>query len=160
MSTINLDYEKLPVDLIRRFTREVLKDRKTSCWFYMGTKDQNGYGHVSVTGTGNSVYAHRLGYLLRHRLIPAGLFVLHRCDNPSCVNPDHLFVGTQADNMADKVSKGRSALGETNGRAKLTDTQAYEIKHSQARGKDLAKQYGVSPSRISAIRCGHNWSHV
>lgn len=137
-----------------------VKHRPNGCLEYTGYRDINGYGVVSFTGTGTSMYAHRLSYILHHGSIQRGLFVCHECDNPSCVNPAHLKAGTQKDNLAGMVDRGRSTFGSRNGRAKLTEVQVAEIKASKALGKDLAKKYGVSPSRISAIRCGHNWSHV
>lgn len=80
------------------------------CWEWQGHRNEHGYGRVSVGG--RRMYAHRLAYLATHFVIPEGLVVMHRCDNPPCVNPDHLAIGTYADNTADMIAKGRSRLGQ------------------------------------------------
>lgn len=85
-----------------------------ACWPWMACRNRHGYGKVGVGGI--SVTAHRAVWELANGPIPAGLHVLHRCDNPPCVNPAHLFLGTNADNVEDKVRKGRSCAGERSGR--------------------------------------------
>lgn len=92
--------------------------------------------------------------------IPDGLFVCHGCDNPRCLNPDHLFLGTHADNMADKVHKGRSPKGEDHPMVILDEDQAAEILFSGERGVDLAEKMGVSTSTVSAIRHRRIWKHL
>lgn len=104
--------------------------------------------------------AHRISWLIHRGRIPEGRQVLHKCDTPSCVNPDHLFIGTHQDNMDDMKSKGRQVghKGEQNGSAKLTDQEACEIKLMLEEGhhkqKDIAKKYDVSTQLISAMNTG------
>lgn len=93
--------------------------------------------------------------------IPDGLVIRHGCDNPSCINPDHLSVGTQRENVMDRESRGRRDVkGEQVGTAKLTETDILGILASDISGADLARKYGVSPSTISLIRLGKSWRHV
>lgn len=114
---------------------------------------------------GKVVYAHRYAYQQEYGEIPHGLLVCHRCDNPSCVNPKHLFIGTNLDNTRDRVAKGRSkngaAGGEMNGNAKLTANQVEQIRASIVSGKnnsEIARLYGVHHATISAIRLGKTWN--
>ena len=89
-----------------------------------------------------------------------GLHVLHTCDNPLCVNPDHLFLGTHQDNMDDKVEKGRQARGEGHGRAKLTEDDVREIKSSDTPTGELANKFGVHYTTVLKVRLGERWTHV
>jgi hypothetical protein len=110
------------------------------------------------------VRAHRAAYLLFRGPIPTGQQVLHRCDNRLCINPDHLFLGTQADNMADKVAKGRQAKGESNGASKLNPVKVLAMRERYARGdikqRDLAKMFGVSQPTARRAVLGITWKHV
>lgn len=106
--------------------------------------------------------AHRASYFLHFGEIPEGMHVLHKCDNRACVNPDHLFLGTCADNMADKAAKGRCNVrrGEGHYLSKLTKEQVLEIRASDAVQARLCEQYGVGPCTISQIKSGKRWRHV
>lgn len=132
------------------------------CWEWLGNRNYAGYGVVNVKFT--KQMAHRVSYMLSRGAIPKGISVLHRCDNPGCVRPDHLFLGTQADNNADMLAKGRarggSLAGIINPKAKLTERQVRAIRRSSAMGIDLARKYGVTPANISDVRNGHTWRHV
>ena len=97
----------------------------------------------------------------KHRgAIPDKLCVLHHCDNRMCINPDHLFLGTRADNMADKLRKGRQTRGEDHYVAKLTEKQALRIKYKDEEPKLLAKELNISTKTVSDIRIGKSWKHI
>jgi hypothetical protein len=132
---------------------------KTDCWVWTAAKDQKGYGHFGV-GRSTSRKAHRVSFEMFCEEIPQGSIVCHRCDNPSCVNPDHLFIGTQADNAQDRDAKGRQAFGERSGRAKLTASDIPKIRMSNLSERAIARQMGVSRPTISAVLRGETWRHV
>lgn len=130
------------------------------CWVWKGARLSDGYGHLMVAG--RSYRAHRWSYEQNFGPIPPGLSVLHRCDSPPCVNPSHLFLGTQVDNMRDSAAKGRQGHpGEKNGRAKLTAANVAAIR-AAATGRygersELARQYGISSNQIGLILDGRSW---
>lgn len=126
------------------------------------SKRKNGYPIIAVKG-------HRLAWLLTHGDIPAGMDVLHSCDNPACVNPHHLRLGTHAENMAEMHARKRHAHGARHPKAKLTDVAVAEIRrrwatkpspHRGVSGKELAAEFNVSISRISTVVHGNTWKHV
>lgn len=131
------------------------------CWTWEAKSNINGYGAFQV-GTGVKRLAHRFAYEIHHgEPPPAGLVVRHRCDNIKCVNPDHLELGTHADNMRDKVLRGRSARGEASASAKLTEDQVRLIRSApDGQGRTMAREFGVSEGQISLIRNRHAWQHV
>lgn len=127
------------------------------CWLWPFGKDADGYGQT--VHLGRNVRAHRVSWL-RHRGDTGGLQVLHKCDVPSCVNPDHLFLGTQADNMRDRDAKGRTAMGERGGGSKLTVSGVLEIRREIASGADqrgLARRHGIHYTTIRRIATGRTW---
>ena len=143
----------------KRFWRHVEQRGPDECWLWQASKNKDGYG------TFQSSVAHRHAWLLSKGEIPNGLYVLHKCDNPSCCNPKHLFIGTQKDNMADMRSKGREpdTKGSANGRAKLSEDDVLEIRKCRANGltlKALAARYGVSFTMISLIDRRESWTHI
>lgn len=131
---------------------------ESGCWEWTGSLDTGGYGRLKNKGT------HRISY--ESFVGPVGaLHVLHRCDNPPCCNPHHLFLGTQADNMMDKQSKGRNrvAIGEKHAKAKMTDETVRSARRAWAKGqsiKSLAREHGVSSCTISHIVNRKLWRHV
>lgn len=132
------------------FWARVNRGGPTECWTWSGALQSYGYGDIHHRE--GRISAHRFSYELHHGAIAAGGVVCHRCDNPPCVNPAHLFVGTQADNMADKVSKGRQAKGERVATAKLTDAQFHEMLELKAAGirqVDIASRFGVTQQAVS-----------
>lgn len=130
------------------------------CWLWTASTDKDGYGQFWLDGT--YVRPHRFSYSLAHGPIPEGRLVLHHCDVAACVNPSHLFLGTQADNMGDKTEKMRQAYGERHGRAKLTVEQVREIRAllPSSSKRSLARAYGVAPITIQRIETGKNWGLV
>ncbi len=150
--------------LARRFAAKFQPEPNSGCWLWVASVNGDGYGHIGIGG-GRVEKAHRAAWLLYRGRIPDGVQVLHRCDTPPCVNPDHLFLGSNADNIKDKVSKGRqrSAPGESNGRAVITAPQAAEIRRRSARGETrtaLAREFGVSLSTASRIARGELWRSI
>lgn len=143
---------------VDRFLARVAPDPNTGCWLWTGGLFGNGYGHV--VGRDGRGSAHRFAYTHFRGPIPSGLVVCHTCDVRACVNPDHLFLGTQADNVADRNQKGRHARGERIGGAKLTAAQVLEIFQSSDCQRDLAARYGVEDKAIWRIRSGRRWAHV
>lgn len=137
--------------------------RSADCWEWQGAIDHKwGYGQISVAG--KMQLAHRIAYKLAYGSLPDDLLVCHKCDNPRCVRPDHLFLGTSTDNAHDKVRKGRQAdhHGEKNPHAKLTSEQVQAIRTRFAQGGirpiELARQYGVTNTTISMIVRGQTWT--
>lgn len=130
------------------------------CWPWIGGVDDKGYGVVRRPGDARQVIASRAAYELMHGAIPAGLIVRHQCDNPPCVNPAHLALGTHKDNSDDKLSRGRGkwAKGEEVGSARLTAEQAAAIRASPLPLRQLAAQYGMTYGHIGKIKRGELWA--
>ena len=144
-----------------RLWRNVPDRPSVGCWEWRGRLLRSGYAHISVNA--KLELAHRVSWIFANGAIPDGLWVLHHCDNRRCVRPDHLFLGTRADNLSDMDSKGRRARGEKIARAKLTETGVREIRTRFASGErriDLARHFGVSFGAISAVVSGETWKHV
>lgn len=135
------------------------------CWLWLRGK-RNGYGQFDLKG--KTVSAHRASYEFYVGKIPDGLRVLHKCDNPPCINPDHLFLGTDRDNVADCVKKGRSnrsrfvggAVGGANGRAKLTQESVLKIRADKRKLIEIAADYGVTSTTVCDIKAGRRWKHL
>lgn len=137
-------------------------EKGPDCWGWTG-HTSSGYG--VVTGHRGQVKAHRFSYELHCGPIPDGLHVLHECDNPPCCNPAHLFLGTQIDNVADMIAKGRNSratgsVGTKHGMAKLTDDAVRTIRATSGPARKLAVKFNVSESTIYMIRGGHIWKHL
>nr|WP_309504257.1 HNH endonuclease [uncultured Roseovarius sp.] len=137
---------------VARFWSKVSVETANVCWTWNATKTEKGYGRFNGEG------AHRVAFKVVNGDIPEGLFVCHKCDNPECVNPAHLFLGTAADNNKDARDKGRSKYvsGEHHPNSKLTDDQVAAIRASNGTGVSLARKYGVAQSTISEIR-SYRW---
>ena len=128
---------------------------------WLGTCADTGYGCFHDR---RAYSTHRYSWEIHFGSVPAGKCVLHRCDNRACVRPDHLWIGTRAENTADMLAKGRhrtaAVSGETHYLAKLTEDAVREIRSSHERGIDLAARFGVSPGLVSLVRLGRAWKHV
>lgn len=136
---------------VARFWSKVLKLGPNDCWEWVGSKSKEGYGKHTVKYLG--VRAHRFSWVIHNGQIPIKMWVLHRCDNPPCVNPNHLFLGTPKENTADMVKKGRHPLA-----GKLTYEHVQEIKYLWLSGRCsqtvMSRWFGVSQSCISRIARG------
>lgn len=134
----------------------------SGCWEWSGARDPNGYGRLNVGGT--PALAHRIAWEMHRGPITSADHICHKCDNPPCVNPDHLFKGTAQLNSADKIKKKRHrygvSKGEAHGCARLTEAQAREIKASGLSHKACAEQFGVSYQTVWEIRKGVSWKHL
>ena len=140
-------------DIKTRFWEKV--DRSADgCWQWTGSKDQDGYGRFQTDGKRTTTS--RVAWMLTNGSIPDGMFVCHHCDNPSCVRPDHLFVGTQRDNVRDCIRKGRFA-------PRLTASDVMQIRQARVKGdllRCIASRYGMSLNHISNIINGVRWGHL
>ena len=151
--------------LSKRFWRKVAKGQPNECWEWLGGKRTNGYGQIQEGGKGSgTLSAHRTSYSIHFGKIPKGLVVMHKCDNPSCVNPNHLMLGTHKANILDMINKGRrvvvAPLGTENGKAVLDEEKVRFIRQSKDRHTVVARQLGVSPNAVRGVRIGRTWSHV
>jgi hypothetical protein len=149
-----------------RFWRFVDKKSEDECWPWIGNKQQNGYGRFSVgTKIQGSEGAHRTSWKLHNKQdIPHKMHVMHKCDNPICVNPNHLSLGTAKDNTQDMIAKGRkrtvSPKGDLNGKALLDEEKVRYIRESKLNHAALGRELGVSPNCIRGVRIGRTWSHI
>ena len=144
----------------KRFWAKV--DKTKDCWEWTASKDGKGYGHFGVKG--KMVVSHRVSWMLANGDIPENGCILHKCDNPLCVRPDHLFLGSQQDNMLDMSQKGRRSKGqkhsetqrgENNGRSKITESDVLDARAKYLAGgytqQDLAKAYGMSQVNMGRV---------
>ena len=145
----------------------------TGCWLWAGAKNNMGYGKIGEGGKrGKTLLAHRVSYELANGAIPEGdgfhgVCVCHWCDSPACVNPAHLFLGTQAENMADSARKGRmdrthKLKGTSHGSAKLTEAQVLEIRSMRGAmsQRKIADLFGIGKTTVGHIINQRNWKHL
>ena len=146
---------------MKRFHDKYDVDPVTKCHIWNASKTEKGYGRISINGSARR--AHRVAWELANGPIPKGMFVMHSCDNPSCVNAAHLSIGTPRDNTNDMLRKGRSAKGERHSQAKLTASDVSQIRSLRKAGvmiKEIAGRFGVSESHISTIMSGRVWKEA
>lgn len=146
--------------IVDRFLSYVQPEPNSGCWIWIGSRDPRQYGQLRL-GQDRLVRAHRLSWTLFRGQIPLDLWVLHHCDNPPCVNPGHLFLGTHHDNMVDAVAKCRTTRGERNPQAKLTRGAVIAIRQAKPGTiQDLARAFGVTRGTAYHIRCVDTWAHI
>ena len=150
-------------DMIARFWSKVnYPGNDRDCWEWLAYYNFCGYGQFFIA-KGQKISAHRFSWEFYNGPITNRLNVLHKCDNPLCCNPEHLFLGTTFDNSKDMVQKGRSARGSLQGNSKLSETDVVDIKRRIKAGESnssIGQLYSVSPVTISGIRIGKNWNSV
>lgn len=149
----------------RRWTPEKFWSMVTKtdgCWIWNGSKQKSGHGCVQIASTKIASTAHRVAWVLTNGPVPKGMDVCHNCpggDNPACVRPDHMFIGTRSDNVQDSIKKGTFRTGERHQNAKLTDNQIEEIRKLYDKGKfgirKLGYRFGISHGYVSLIIRGH-----
>lgn len=169
---------------VSRFWSKVSKEGPVhpihgQCWVWIGCKLNGRSGRMQMGRSVGVRYAHRVSWEIHNGEIKDGLFVCHKCDNPSCVNPAHLFLGTQKDNMQDASEKNRMASGENhgwslhpelipkgeqNGRSKLTESEVLEIRGLYKTGRysqtDLGRLFGVTNTAIRKVVLRQRWKHI
>lgn len=146
---------------IERFWGYVDKREWPECWEWNGTRDTWGYGQIRISR--KTYRVHRISYMLENGEIPNGLLVCHHCDNKSCVNPYHLFLGTHWDNAHDALSKGRMPIGEEIAQAKLKEKDVLEIRRLSDFGIKrcvLGKMFKINDSTVSKIALRKRWAHI
>jgi hypothetical protein len=149
----------------QRFWLKVDIKGEKECWQWLSGKQNNGYGVFWFNK--KNIKSHRFAWISTFCEIPKGLYICHKCDNPGCVNPAHLFLGTPADNMKDKQNKGRAKghtkkinIGENNPKAKLTEKDIISIRNDNRKQIIIAKEYGVHKTTISQIKNYKCWKNL
>jgi HNH endonuclease len=167
-------YEYTPKDAIRFWSKVAITNNPDNCWEWQAARTDKDYGHFMVGGRkGGTEKTHRVAWCLTYGQIPDGLWVLHKCDNPPCCNPKHLFLGTSDDNIRDMVSKRRNSTGEQHGlnhigelnvNSKLTADKVRYIRCRYASGDvnftELGREMCVNRSTIAGIVKQRLWKHI
>jgi hypothetical protein len=144
---------------VRRFEKKYILEPNTGCWLWVAHCLPQGYGVFVFNGKNRR--SHRFSYELHIGPIPEGLDCLHVCDTPRCCNPVHLFLGTNEDNVRDKVKKGRHSRGSKHGASKLTEAQVIEIRSRVGQSHiELAREFGIRYQNIGAILNRKHWGHI
>ena len=142
-----------------RFESHVSPEPNSGCWLWGAFVRKNGYGQFKMPNS-RVALAHRAAYEIYRGVIPSGMCVCHRCDNRACANPDHLFLGTQAENLRDMREKGRGVVGESHGSSKLTEADVLAIRIDGRGLGAIADEYGVGKMQISRIKRRKRWAHL
>lgn len=154
--------EFTPKDIARFWSYVDTSAGSDGCWPWKNTKTIH-FGHGKFGWRKRTLQAHRVAYELVFGAIPDGMCVCHRCDNPACVNPAHLFAATHRENMADRDRKSRQAKGENAGLARLGPNQVTEIRRRRANGEtqqSIADDFGITQANVSMIVLRRTWKHI
>jgi len=157
------DTMKVSLELVERFHEKWVLNKETGCWEWIASLAGRGYGQIKCPGERQNIYAHRLSWRIHFGEIPEGMYVCHACDNPKCVRPSHLFLGTSEDNHRDMKAKDRHLRGSRNAVAKLTEEKVRQIHRLAQQGVSqgsIAKAFKVRQSTIWKILHGLRWEHV
>ena len=146
--------------LADRFHEKYIPEPMSGCWLWTACTATNGYARITVAGVSRG--GHRVAYELYRGPIPENMQVLHTCDVRCCVNPLHLFLGTQADNITDMINKGRDRClkGENHGSAKLTERQVLDIRAATGFQREIASRYSITQTLVSYIKNRKAWAHI
>ncbi len=154
-------------EAVKKFRYYPFIVQDNGCWNYGGTIGNEGYGFVYTrepNGKKRTFLAHRVAYFIFNGAIPKGALICHACDNPKCVNPKHLFAGTNQENMDDLTRKGRRRMGSANAWSTLKEEQVFEIKKLIQEGElsnaEIGRKFGVGSTCISSIKTGKTWRHL
>lgn len=142
-----------------RIATQSVPEPNSGCLLWFGCTDGFGYGRIRAEG-GVKKRVHRLVYEMQCEPIPEGLIVRHRCDTPACVNPEHLLLGTLADNVQDKVDRDRQAKGRASPSAKLTEADVAAIRRDTRPQRVIGADYGVAHSVVGQIKRGQKWRYL
>jgi len=135
-----------------------MPEPNSGCWLWIGGCTDRGYGNMRFDG--KNLGAHRMSWKRHNGPIPPGGVICHRCDTPSCINPDHLFLGIQADNIKDAAAKGRMPRGEKSWNAVLTEPQIINTLADNRTAPEIARDHGAAPTTIYAVKSGRTWKHL
>lgn len=146
--------------LLDRFEGKFIPVPESGCWLWTGAVDDCGYGRIAVNKINRT--AHRISWLLHKGDIPKNMCVCHVCDVPSCVNPNHLFLGTHASNMKDRDEKGRGYVphGTQHGKCKLNETEVINIFNDPRHRTEIANDYDITKENVTAIKSGRTWKYL
>lgn len=158
---MDIDLERMLYE--QRFWARVMPEPTTGCFLWTGGFESDGYAKIKAFKSRKAISTYRLAWQLTNGSIPKGMVVCHKCDTRACVNPDHLFLGTPADNTADMVRKDRQAKGSRQGLAKLTEADIPTIRKLYSEGwsqQEIAENYMVNQTSISKVLRNETWRHV
>lgn len=153
----------LSEDLISLFKERVMLPIYTTCHYWTGSLDDNGYGRIKFCRDGRKItyFAHRISYQLNNGDVPSHLSVCHKCDNPACVNPDHLWLGTLEDNLDDRNKKGRARYAFGEQKSKFKESQILAILKDTRDCRSISIDHpGMTPDNVRAIKKRKSWRHV